>query len=147
MPAQTSSKALRRTALSVSTLSLLPHILCCLLPTVAALISLGTTVGLATAMAANPLYRLVDAYHPWLLGLAVLATATSGALTYLSWRIDCHDPHALHDTHGHAACHHAPCTPKKSRATHIFYVSLALLALDIAWYLTENLFLGRHLGQ
>ncbi len=141
------STTLRRTAFSVSALSLLPHILCCLLPTVAALISLGTTAGLATAMASNPLYQLVDAYHPWLLTLAVAATALSGVLTYISWRIDCHDPHALHDTHGHAACHHEPCAPKKSRATRMFYVSLALLALDIAWYLTESFALGRHFGH
>jgi hypothetical protein len=126
---------LRHSAFTVSLLSLLPHIFCCLLPTVMAVASLGTTVGLATALGANPLYRLVDAYHIYFLGLAVTTVLISGAVNLVAWRLDCR-------TQGH--CHHEPCAPKKSNALKVFFLSLALLAFDISYFFVEQNVLGLH---
>jgi hypothetical protein len=130
----------RKVGLWLSLFSVLPHLLCCLLPTVAALVSLGTTVGLGAALAANPAYMWVDAYHPYLLGIAVAATAISGLITYLAYRIDCRS-----FAQGHAkVCSHADCAPKKGVAFKIFYISCALLVLDVSYYLAEEHLLGLH---
>jgi hypothetical protein len=128
-------EALRRRALWLSVTSILPHLLCCMLPTVAALMSLGTTLGLAATLADNPLYRLVDQYHTQLLLVAVLSVAVSGVLNFVSWRVDCR-------TNGH--CHHPPCAPKKRAAQRVFIVSCLLLVLDVSWYVTEEYVLGLH---
>jgi hypothetical protein len=131
---------LRHSAFSLSILSLLPHIFCCLLPTAAALVSLGTTVGLATALSSNPLYRMVDAYHIYFLSLAVGTVIISGAINYVAWRIDCHDHTALNED----GCHHEPCQPKKTGAFKIFLFSVALLVFDVSYYLFEENILGLH---
>lgn len=128
-------EALRRRALWLSVTSILPHLLCCMLPTVAALMSLGTTLGLAATLADNPLYRLVDQYHTQLLIMAVLSVVVSGVLNYVSWRVDCR-------TDGH--CHHPPCAPKKRTAQKVFIASCLLLVLDVSWYLTEEYVLQVH---
>ncbi len=133
-------KKLRHSAFTISILSLLPHIFCCLLPTAAALVSLGTTVGLATALSSNPLYRMVDAYHIYFLGLAVVTVIVSGVINYVAWRIDCHDHTALNEE----GCHHEPCQPKKTGAFKIFLFSVALLVFDISYYLFEENILGLH---
>jgi hypothetical protein len=131
---------LRHSAFTISILSLLPHIFCCLLPTAAALVSLGTTVGLATALSSNPLYRMVDAYHIYFLGLAVVTVIVSGVINYVAWRIDCHDHTVLNEE----GCHHEPCQPKKTGAFKIFLFSVALLVFDISYYLFEENILGLH---
>lgn len=128
-------EALRRRALWLSATSILPHLLCCMLPTVAALMSLGTTLGLAATLADNPLYRLVDQYHTELLLVALVSVAVSGMLNYISWRVDCR-------TDGH--CHHPPCAPKKRTAHRVFILSCLLLVLDVSWYVTEEYVLGLH---
>lgn len=133
-------RTLRRSALGLSLFSILPHLLCCLLPTVAALISLGTTAGLAGALATNPLYMLVDAYHFQLLLIAIISTALSGVITYFSWRsAQLHaQAHVVNDV---LACN---CPTHKRQPIKIFALSLALLTLDVAWYLTEENLLGLH---
>lgn len=131
---------LRKSAFTISIFSLLPHIFCCLLPTAAALVSLGTTIGLGAALSANPLYKLVDAYHIYFLGLAVGTVIISGAINYVAWRIDCHDHTALNEE----GCHHEPCEPKKTGAFKIFLFSVALLLFDIAYFLFEEDILGLH---
>jgi len=127
---------IRRTTGVVSALSILPHILCCGIPVAMALISLGTTVGLAGVLATNPLYRFVDNYHTLLLTIAIASVVLSGILNFVAWRIDCHTA-ASH-------CHHGDCAPKKRTSLTIFYVSLALLAVDVAWFTTEEEILGLH---
>ena len=134
MTSKVSSYSLRTGAGVVSVISLVPHIFCCFLPTVAALMALGSTVGLAAVMADNPLYQLVDAYHVWFLGLAVVSVVVSGIVNFIAWRIDCHEASAL-DAEG---CHHGDCTPKKRTSLKIFVLSLALLALDVSWFAFET---------
>lgn len=119
---------LRRSAFWVTALSILPHIFCCMLPAVAALISLGTTVGLGTALAASPLYAFVDAWHAQLLALAFASVLFSGTANYIAYRMDCH-------THG--SCTHGSCTPRKRASLKLFWASLFLLALDVMWYTAE----------
>lgn len=128
-----SSSKLRTGAGVVSVLSLIPHVFCCFLPTVAAIMALGSTVGLAAAMADNPLYRFVDQYHAWLLGVAIASVVVSGVVNFVAWRIDCHEASALDDE----GCHHGSCEPKKRTSLKIFYLSLALLAVDVAWFTFE----------
>lgn len=134
-----SGEKLRNSAFVVSTVSLLPHILCCLLPTVTALITLGTTVGLGAALASSPLYRMVDAYHVYLLGVAVFTVFVSGVINFVAWRIDCRSQ--SHMNHG---CAHEPCAPKKTTAYRIFLISCALLILDVGYFLFEVQILGLH---
>jgi hypothetical protein len=121
--------------LAVGMTGILPHILCCLLPTVAALLALGTTTGLGAALAVNPLYMLVDRYHAWLLVFAVAATAISGLISWLAYKKDCRS---------HAGCTHTDCRPKKSAAFKIFFISCALLVVDVGYYFTEEHILGLH---
>lgn len=128
------SAVLRKTTLGISLASLVPHLFCCGVPAMAAMIALGGTLGLSTAMASNPLYQLVDGYHSILLMLAVAGVVVSGTLNYIAYRIDCHN----------AACTHGCCTPKKRDAFRIFFLSLVLLAADVLWFANEEYVLGLH---
>ena len=73
-----STTSLRRTTWVMTMVSVIPHIFCCGIPVVAALVSLGTTVGLAASLSSNPLFMFVDAYHGWLLAVAVASVGVSG---------------------------------------------------------------------
>jgi hypothetical protein len=130
------TNSIRRTTSIVSVLSILPHIFCCGIPATMAIISLGTTVGLAGVLATNPFYQFVDQYHEILITIAILSVIISGTLNFIAYRIDCHEA-ASH-------CHHGDCAPKKRSSAKIFLFSLALLTLDLAWFATEKFELGLH---
>lgn len=132
-----STTAIRKTTFAVSALSILPHIFCCGIPAVAAIIALGTTVGLGAALAGNPFYEFVDAYHAELLAVAIASVVLSGVLNFVAYRIDCR-------TAATSACTHGDCQPKKSSAFRVFFLSLALLAVDVAWFVAEEHVLGLH---
>lgn len=127
---------IRKTTGIVSVLSILPHVFCCGIPAIMALISLGTTIGLAGVLATNPMYQFIDTYHEILITIAITSVIISGILNYVAYRIDCHTA-ASH-------CHHGDCTPKKRTSAKIFYFSLVLLMLDLAWFATEKNLLGLH---
>jgi hypothetical protein len=136
---------LRQTTSVVTMLSVLPHLLCCGIPALAALIALGTTVGLAASLSANPFYMFVDAYHTKLIILAIAAVAFSGIMNLIAYRIDCREAaqaEANAKLHGH--CTHASCAPKKSASLKLFAISCVLLCLDLAWFYTEEQVLGLH---
>jgi hypothetical protein len=128
---------IRRTTSIVTALSVLPHIFCCGIPAVAALISLGTTVGLAASLSGNPFYVFVDTYHAELIAIAVASVAFSGVMNFIAWRIDCR-------TAAQSACHHGDCTPKKTVSLKLFWFSLVLLVVDLSWFATEEYVLGLH---
>lgn len=136
MKAAKTTDTIRSTTSIVSALSILPHIFCCGVPAVMALVSLGTTVGLAGVLATNPMYQFVDQYHTILISIAIVSVILSGILNFVAWRIDCHTA-ASH-------CHHGDCTPKKRSSGKIFLFSLGLLVLDLAWFATEKFELGLH---
>ncbi len=131
------TQTLRRTTSLLTALSVLPHLFCCGIPAVTALISLGTTVGLAASLAGNPFYQFVDTYHAELITIAVASVAFSGLMNFIAWRIDCR-------TAAHSACHHGDCTPKKNNSLKLFGLSCALLAVDLAWFAAEENVLGLH---
>ena len=145
---------IRRTTSIVSVLSILPHIFCCGIPAVMAIISLGTTVGLAGVLASNPFYQFVDQYHEILITLAITSVIISGILNFIAYRIDCHTAGAEGGTHRstehrecvgvHKECTHDNCIKSKRSSSKIFLFSLALLALDLAWFATEKFELGLH---
>ncbi len=139
MTSAKSTEKLRHSAFAVSVISLLPHIFCCLLPTAAALVSLGTTVGLGATLVANPLYRLVDTYHVYFLSLAICAVAVSGLVNFIAWRIEA----AGHD-HSHGD--HQPHASKTSSAFKIFIASAILLLVDVGYFVFEKDILGLHRG-
>lgn len=132
------TQSIRRTTGIVSALSILPHIFCCGIPAGMALVSLGTTLGLAGVLATNPLYRFVDDYHGLLLGVAIGSVVLSGILNFVAWRIDCHASAQS------CSCNHDHCAPKKRTGLKIFLFSLVLLCLDIAWFVAEESLLGLH---
>lgn len=143
---------LRQTTSVVTLLSVLPHLLCCGIPAVAALIALGTTVGLAASLTTNPFYMFVDAYHTELIILAVAAVAFSGVMNLIAYRIDCREAANLtkaaeDDAKLHGHCTHASCAPKKSASLKLFALSCVLLCLDLAWFYTEEHVLGLHHHQ
>jgi len=133
---------IRQTTGIITALSVLPHIFCCGIPAIAALISLGTTVGLAASLASNPFYQFVDAYHRELIMIAVSSVVLSGILNFIAWRIDCRESAKASLVQGH--CAHADCTPKKTIGFKLFFMSLVLLALDLTWFYTEEHVLGLH---
>lgn len=128
---------LRKSTFLISALSILPHIFCCGIPAVMALISLGTTVGLAAVLATNPLYQIVDMYHEIFLTIAIASVVMSGILNLVAYRIDCRNA-------AMSSCHHDDCAPKKTNSFKVFLISCVLLALDIAWFATETFSLGLH---
>jgi hypothetical protein len=132
-----STAAIRKTTFAVSALSILPHIFCCGIPAAAALIALGTTVGLGAALAGNPFYQFVDTYHSELLAVAIASVILSGILNLVAYRMDCR-------TAATSACNHGDCKPKKSHAFRVFFLSLALLMVDIGWFVAEEHVLGLH---
>lgn len=132
-----STAAIRKTTFAVSALSILPHVFCCGIPAVAAIIALGTTAGLGAALAGNPFYEFVDAYHIELLSIAIASVLLSGVLNLVAYRIDCRTAET-------SACHHGDCKPKKLHAFRVFFLSLALLAVDVAWFAGEEFVLGLH---
>jgi hypothetical protein len=140
---------LRQTTSVVTMLSVLPHLLCCGIPAIAALIALGTTVGLAASLSANPFYMFVDAYHTELIILAICSVALSGMMNLIAYRIDCREAAnqgkmAESDAKLHGHCTHASCAPKKSASLKLFAISCVLLCLDLAWFYTEEQVLGLH---
>ena len=135
-------KTIRASTSWVSMLSILPHLLCCGIPAVAALISLGTTVGLAASLASNPFYQFVDAWHFELVMLAIASVVISGIFNLVAWRIDCREEAKTSLVHGH--CAHGNCAPRKNTSLKIFAVSVVLLMLDLAWFATEEKVLGLH---
>lgn len=127
--------ASRSAGLWLSLTGILPHMVCCLLPTVTALLALGSTAGLGAALASNRLYMWVDRYHVWLLVFAVAATMVSGLISWVAYQQDCR---------AHAGCTHTDCRPKKSAAFKIFFISCALLVVDVGYYAAEEYILGLH---
>lgn len=125
---------LRKTTFLLTTASILPHLFCCALPVVAAIIALGGTLGLGAVLATNPVYNFVDRYHTYLIIVAIFGVVISGVLNYIAYRVDCRE----------AACTHGSCKPKKTRAFRIFLLSLFLLMIDIGWFVTEDRVLGLH---
>lgn len=134
---QLNATKVRKSTFLISTLSILPHIFCCGIPAIMALISLGTTVGLAGVLATNPLYKLVDNYHEILISIAVTSVILSGILNFIAYRIDCRNA-------ARVTCKHPSCQPKKNNSFKIFFLSCALLSLDLAWFATEKFGLGLH---
>ncbi|MBI3701166.1 MAG: hypothetical protein HY242_12070 [Afipia sp.] len=138
MTSAKSVQKLRHSAFAVSIVSMLPHIFCCLLPTVAALLTLGTTVGLGAALANDRLYRFVDGYHVYILGLAVFTVVISGVVNLAASRIEIHD-HGAADGH-----HHDASWFDRFSSLKIFLLSLGLLAFDVGYFLFEENVLGLH---
>lgn len=136
MTSAKSTEKLRHSAFAVSVISLLPHIFCCLLPTAAALVSLGTTVGLGATLVANPLYRLVDTYHVYFLSLAVCAVAFSGLVNFIAWRVEAAG-------HNHSHDDNKP-TSTVSSSFKIFAISAVLLVVDVGYFVFEKDILGLH---
>jgi hypothetical protein len=134
--------SLRRTTSAMTLLTMLPHLFCCGIPAVAALISLGTTVGLAASLAGNPFYQFVDVWHTELITLAVCSVVLSGLINLLAWRMDCRAAAKASLVEGH--CTHGDCTPKKTTSFRLFFLSLGLLVVDLAWFMTEEHVLGLH---
>lgn len=132
-----STTAIRKTTFAVSALSIVPHVFCCGIPVVAAVVALGATVGMGAALASNPVYAFVNAYHVELLAIAVACVALSGILNLLAYRMDCRTAAA-------STCAHGDCKPKKSRAFGLFFLSLALLMVDVGWFMAEEHVLGLH---
>lgn len=91
------------------------------------LVGLGSVLGLTLSQTAAPFFTAVDAYHGHFLALAVTMVMLSGSLHLLAWRLDCR-------TAQQSACAHTDCTPQKSRSLKVFYLSCALLVLDVLWF-------------
>ncbi len=132
-----SVSTLRKTTNLISVLSILPHVFCCGIPAAMAIISLGTTVGLAGVLATNPFYQFVDAYHHILITLAIGSVLASGLFNLIAWRLDCR-------TAAQSSCTHASCQPQKRTSWKLFALSAVLLCLDLAWFASEELILGLH---
>ncbi len=128
------TKKLERRTFFVTALSLLPHLLCCGIPAIAALVSLGTTIGLSAALLANPFYQMIDQFHPYLIGVAITGVLLSGIFNLIAYRVNCRE----------TACTHGSCKPKKIKSFRIFLISLTLLIVDLAWFATEEFVLGTH---
>lgn len=133
----TDTTTVRKTTFVFSALSILPHIFCCGIPAVMALISLGTTVGLGAVLATNPFYQFVDNYHEILISIAVSTVLLSGIVNFVAWRIDCREMARM-------VCTHESCQPKKTNSLKMFAISCVLLMLDLAWFFSEEFILGLH---
>jgi hypothetical protein len=102
------------------------HIFCCGIPITVAALSLGGAGG-AFAF----LHAFHDVMHdyevPVLLGSAFLL-ALSGALQYVSFRLDCR----------RTGCRHGDCTPRKFRASLLLKLALVVYGINLLLFFLLN---------
>ena len=99
--------------------SLFSHVFCCVLPFLASISILSATFG----MLALPLTWSAF-FHSYEIEIVLVAGGMlllTGILNWYSEKTDCHD-------HG---CHHGDCTPKKTLAHKLFYISIGLYLINL----------------
>ena len=125
---------LRQSTFFITLLSTIPHLFCCVIPVVAAIIAVGSTAGLGATLASNALYNWIDAYHMTFLKIAIFGVLLSGVLNLIAYRMACKE----------ACCAGHVCAPKKTKAFRLFIISFVLLLLDLSWFATEKYVLNLH---
>lgn len=113
------------------------HIFCCVLPTLASVLSLLVGAGLISTM---PGFILT--LHGWVHNYEIPALVFAGVVLLLgwlfqlvSWRIDCHSTGCCHDS----------CAPRKKNALRILWIATALFVFNLTIYTT--LHTGKPLAQ
>lgn len=101
--------------------ALLPHLLCCGLPALLALLGVAANAGLVVGQV-GWLHEVMHGYEFPLLGFGAAMLLVALAANLYAMRTDCHVD---------GDCHHPPCTPQKTVAWRWFFISLALHL--VAW--------------
>lgn len=103
------------------------HIFCCVLPTLFAIISFITGIGMFSGLfpGFEAIHNSMHAYEIPLLVFAAVMLAIGWGVQYLSWTVDCHD----------TGCHHGSCKPKKRRAETMLVVASVLFAINMVVFL------------
>jgi hypothetical protein len=98
------------------------HVFCCVLPTLFALVSLLTGLGMLSSMPAfESIHEIMHDYETHILVFAAVVLFIGWAVQYYSWRIDCHD----------TGCAHGPCKPKKRKAGKLLLLATALFVINV----------------
>ena len=110
------------------------HVFCCVLPTLAGVLSLLSGLGVIGVLPAGML-EFHDMMHHWEVPMVI----ASGVILALGWglymiskRMDCHD----------TGCHHGDCTPKKNKSTLILKAASVLFVVNAIIYLTFHYHAG-----
>jgi len=101
----------------------LSHILCCGLPLLASILSIGAVTGSAFGVAS--LHDKMHAYELHILIFSGAMLVFSGVSLLIARRIDC-----VKD----GGCSHQPCAPKKNLSFKIFLVACFIFILNLAFY-------------
>ena len=100
--------------------SVLPHLFCCVLPTISSLAGVGTSLGLSVTHSIH--MEWVHEYEVQLLVFSGLTVALAGAVQLYAGRMDCHK----------TGCCHEPCSPRKDKALVVFFAAGALFFVNLA---------------
>ena len=110
------------------------HVFCCVLPTLAGVLSLLSGLGVIGVLPAGML-EFHDMMHHWEVPMVI----ASGVILALGWglymiskRMDCHD----------TGCHHGDCTPKKNKTALILKAASVLFVVNAIIYLTFHYHAG-----
>ena len=110
------------------------HVFCCVLPTLAGVLSLLSGIGVIGVLPAG-IIEFHDIMHSWEVPMII----ASGVILALGWglytiskRMDCHD----------TGCHHGACAPKKDRTAVILKAASVLFVVNTIIYLTFHYHAG-----
>jgi hypothetical protein len=112
-----------RAATGLSVMAELTHVFCCGIPLTVAALSLGTVGGAFTSL--HAFHDVMHIYEVRILLGSGLILALSGALQYLSFRLDCRQ----------TGCHHGDCSPKKFRASLLFKLATLAYGLNLLLFM------------
>lgn len=102
------------------------HIFCCVLPTMFALVSFFTGLGLFSVLPAfENLHHVLHSYEVPMIIMAAVMLSLGWSVQYYSWQIDCHD----------TGCGHGSCKPKKRRAEKMLLIATGLFVFNMAVFI------------
>lgn len=107
-------------------LSEISHVFCCGLPSVFAVLSLLSGLGMVTIMpsALEHIHHVLHHYEIPMIVVSGLILISGYVLHYISEKLNCVD----------TGCHHPPCEPKKVRTDKVLIVATVLYLVNLVVY-------------
>lgn len=108
----------------LSLVAALSHIICCGLPLIASIASLGAVTGASVGL--NAFHEAVHSYELALIIFSGSMLLLSGVSLWASTRVDCR-------SEGH--CTHKPCAPKVRLSFKLYLLAGVLFSLNLMYYI------------
>lgn len=126
---------LQKALIWAAAVSEISHVFCCVLPTIASLLSLLAGLGLITVLPAGfmVLHELIHQYEVPVIIFSGMMLLLGWGLHGLSVRLDCRN----------TGCCHEPCKPAKRKASKILLIATGLFLLNLTVYAAVHIPLER----